>query len=124
MKIYRNQAYSARYLTIRQGTLIIASENCAVRTIDKEVHTMRVTIDLEKDIIIIPDNFFDKVADDNRRLELYGGKPITPIDRIKHSFKVAMADTDKRLLTKTNAKTSKATKVPMGIDEADSTAGE
>ena len=123
-KLFRKQTCSAKYLTIRQRTLIITSENCAIYTLDKEVHTMRVTIDLEKDIIIIPDNFFDRVAKDNERLKMYGGKPATPIDRIKHSFKVAMADTDTRLLTKTNAKTSKVTKVPMGIDEADSTAGE
>ena len=27
---------------------------------------MRVTIDLDRDIIIIPDNFFKKIAEENR----------------------------------------------------------
>ena len=85
---------------------------------------MRITLDLEKDIIIVPDNFFEKIAQDNERLKKYGAKPVKPIDRIKHSFKVAMADTDERLLTKTNAKKTKATKEAISIDEADSTAGE
>lgn len=85
---------------------------------------MRVTIDLEKDIIIVPDNFFDRISKDNERLKKYGAKPVTPINRIKHSFKVAMADTDTRLLTKTNAKKSEATKEAMSVDEADNTAGE
>ena len=30
---------------------------------------MRVTIDLERDIIIIPDNFFKKIKEDNERLK-------------------------------------------------------
>lgn len=54
---------------------------------------MRVTLDLEKDIIIIPDNFSEKIAQDNERLVKYGAKPVKGIDRIKHSFKAAMADT-------------------------------
>lgn len=28
---------------------------------------MRVTIDLEREIVIIPDNFFKKIAEDNAR---------------------------------------------------------
>ena len=65
---------------------------------------MRVTIDLDQDIIIVPDNFFLRIKQDNEKLKKYGAKPVKGIDRIKHSFKVAMADTDNRLLTKTNAK--------------------
>lgn len=85
---------------------------------------MRVTLDLEKDIIIIPDNFFERIAKDNERLQKFGAKPVKAIDRIKHSFKVAMADTDNRLLTKSNAKNTQATKAAIGETEADSTAEE
>lgn len=78
---------------------------------------MRVTIDLERDIIIIPDNFFVKIKADNERLERYGGKAISGIERIKKSFDTAMADTDNRLLTQSNAKTTRAKKT-MTPEEA------
>ena len=74
---------------------------------------MKVTIDLDRDIIIIPDNFFQKISEDNERLKKYGAQPQKGIDRIKRSFAVAMADTDNRLLTRSNAKESKATKLPI-----------
>lgn len=67
---------------------------------------MRVTIDLDRDIIIIPDNFFKKIAEENEKLEKYGAKSVKAIDRIKKSFEIAMKDTDNRLLTQTNAKTT------------------
>ena len=51
---------------------------------------MRVTIDLDRDIIIIPDNFFKKIGDENDKLEKYSAKPVDPLVRIWHSF-----DTDK-----------------------------
>ena len=70
---------------------------------------MRVTIDLDRDIIIVPDNFFKRIADENEKLEKYGAKPVKPIDRIKNSFAIAMDDTDRRLLTQTNAKTTTRT---------------
>ena len=43
---------------------------------------MRVTIDLEREIVIIPDNFFKKIAEDNARLERFGATPISGVDRI------------------------------------------
>ncbi len=67
---------------------------------------MRVTIDLDRDIIIIPDNFFKKIAEENEKLEKYGANPVKALDRIRHSYETAMADTDNRLLTQTNAKTT------------------
>lgn len=70
---------------------------------------MRVTIDLDREIIIIPDNFFRKIAEDNERLEKYGAKPVKPIERIKRAFETAMADTDKRLLTQSNARVKRNT---------------
>ena len=67
---------------------------------------MRVTIDLDRDIIIIPDNFFKKIAEENEKLEKYGANPVKALDRIRHSYETAMADTDNRLLTQSNAKTT------------------
>ena len=51
---------------------------------------MRVTIDLDRDIIIIPDNFFKKIAEENDKLVKYGAQPVKAIDRIQRSFNVAM----------------------------------
>ena len=84
-----------------------------------EEEKMRVTIDLERDIIIVPDNFLKKIADENEKLEKYGAKPVKPLDRIKNSFNIAMSDTDRRLLTQTNAKTTTRTKKAMTKEEAD-----
>ena len=78
---------------------------------------MRVTIDLERDIIIIPDNFFERVSKDNERIKKFRGQVVSGVDRIKHSFHVAMADTDNRLLTQTNSKKSEVTKVEMTEEE-------
>lgn len=80
---------------------------------------MRVTIDLDRDIIIVPDNFFKRIADENDKLEKFGAKPVDPIKRIKNSFAVAMDDTDRRLLTQSNAKTTTRTKKAMTKEEAD-----
>jgi len=81
---------------------------------------MRVTIDLDRDIIIIPDNFFKKIAEENEKLERYGAKPVKALDRIKRSYEAAMADTDNRLLTQTNAKTTtRAKKVAAATDKKD-----
>ncbi len=74
---------------------------------------MKVTIDLDRDIIVIPDNFFKKISEDNERLKKYGAQPQKGIDRIKRSFDVAMADTDNRLLTRNNAKDATVTKLPI-----------
>lgn len=79
---------------------------------------MRVTIDLDRDIIIIPDNFFKKIAEENEKLQKYGAAPVKAIDRIKHSYEKAMADTDNRLLTQSNAKTSTRNKKAMTPEEA------
>lgn len=76
---------------------------------------MKVTIDLDRDMVIVPDNFFKKIGEDNERLKKFGAQPQKGIDRIKRSFEVAMSDTDTRLVTKANAKGTKVTKLP--IDE-------
>ena len=62
---------------------------------------MRVTIDIDRDIIIIPDNFFKKIGEENEKLEKYGATAVDPLVRIWHSFFTAMDDTNNRLLTQT-----------------------
>lgn len=79
---------------------------------------MRVTIDLDRDIIIIPDNFFKKIAEENEKLQKYGAEPVKALDRIKHSYEKAMSDTDNRLLTQSNAKTSTRGKKALTPEEA------
>ncbi|MGN8876620.1 hypothetical protein [Pseudoflavonifractor sp. HCP28S3_F10] len=79
---------------------------------------MRVTIDLDRDIIIIPDNFFKKIAEENEKLQKYGAEPVKALDRIRHSYEKAMADTDNRLLTQSNAKTTTRSKKTMTPEEA------
>lgn len=71
---------------------------------------MRVTIDLEREIIIIPDNFFKKIKEDNERLEKFGAPPVSGLDRIKSAFEKAMSDTDNRLMTQANAKETRTKK--------------
>lgn len=87
---------------------------------------MRVTIDLDRDIIIIPDNFFKKIAEENEKLEKYGAKPVKALERIKRSYEKAMADTDNRLLTQSNAKvkrnTTKVVEVEVPVATAAPTA--
>lgn len=79
---------------------------------------MRVTIDLDRDIIIIPDNFFKKIAEENEKLQKYGAEPVKALDRIRHSYEKAMSDTDNRLLTQSNAKTSTRAKKGLTPEEA------
>ena len=79
---------------------------------------MRVTIDLEREIVIIPDNFLKKIAEDNARLERFGATPISGVDRIKKAFNKAMEETDNRLLTQSNAKTSTRSKIAISPVEA------
>lgn len=78
---------------------------------------MRVTIDLDRDIIIIPDNFFKKIGEENEKLEKYGATVVDPLVRIWHSFFTAMDDTNNRLLTQTNAKTSTRKKKTVNVEE-------
>lgn len=63
---------------------------------------MKITLDLDTNMIIVPKNFFDTINRSNAMIEKTGGTPIKPIDLIKKSFETAMADTDKYLRTNTN----------------------
>lgn len=85
----------------------------------KEEIKMRVTIDLDRDIIIIPDNFFKKIGEENEKLEKYGATAVDPLVRIWHSFLTAMDDTNNRLLTQTNAKTSTRKKKTVNVKETE-----
>ena len=78
---------------------------------------MRVTIDLDRDIIIIPDNFFKKIGEENEKLEKFGASPVDPLVRIQHSFFAAMDDTNNRLLTQTNAKTTTRKKKTVNVEK-------
>ena len=51
-------------------------------------------------------------------MERYGAKPVKALDRIKRSYEAAMADTDNRLLTQSNAKTTTRSKKTMTPEEA------
>lgn len=79
---------------------------------------MRVTIDLDRDIIIIPDNFFKKIAEENEKLEKYGATPVKAVERIQKSFDIAINDTDNRLLTQSNAKTTTRNRKAITPEEA------
>lgn len=85
----------------------------------KEETKMRVTIDLDRDIIIIPDNFFKKIGEENEKLEKFGASPVDPLVRIEHSFFAAMDDTNNRLLTQTNAKTTTRKKKTVNVEETE-----
>ena len=63
-------------------------------------------------------NFFKRIAEENEKLQKYGAEPVKPIDRIKQSYEKAMEDTDNRLLTQSNAKTSTRSKKAMTPEEA------
>lgn len=58
---------------------------------------MRITIDTEENILIVPDNYFEKLTKINKTIESAGGTPYAPADYIRHSFDIAIADTDNRL---------------------------
>lgn len=58
---------------------------------------MRITIDTDDDIIIVPNNYFEKLAALNKNITGAGGTAFTPVSYIKKSFDIAIADTDNRL---------------------------
>lgn len=68
---------------------------------------MRITIDTDKDIIIVPDNYFEKLEAINKTIEAAGGTAYTPQSYIKKSFDIALADTDKRLKRKSDVTASR-----------------
>lgn len=63
---------------------------------------MRITIDTDENIIIVPDNYFEKLQKINETITAAGGNPYTPQSYIQRSFDVAINDTDNRLKRKSD----------------------
>ena len=61
---------------------------------------MKITLDLNTNEIVVPKNFFKNIDKQNETIAKMGGETIKPIELIKKSFEIAMADTDKHLHTK------------------------
>lgn len=61
---------------------------------------MKITLDLETNVITVPKNFFRSYEKQNETIKKMGGKPIKPVEVIQKSFEIAMSDTDKYLRTK------------------------
>ena len=66
---------------------------------------------------------FKKIKEENEKLEKYAAAPVKAIDRIKKSFEIAMADTDNRLMTQSNAKTKRVT-AKVVVESVESKAAE
>lgn len=61
---------------------------------------MKITLDLETNVITVPKNFFRSYEKQNETIKKMGGEPIKPVEVIQKSFEIAMSDTDKYLRTK------------------------
>ena len=66
----------------------------------KENVTMRVTLDLDTNVITVPKNFFTVIDKQNELITKMGGEKVKPMELIKKSFEIAMSDTDKYLQTR------------------------
>lgn len=61
---------------------------------------MKITLDLDTNIITVPKNFFTVIDKQNELITKMGGEKVKPMELIKKSFEIAMADTDKYLQTR------------------------
>lgn len=61
---------------------------------------MKVTLDLDTNIITVPKNFFSIIDKQNELITKMGGEKVKPMELIKKSFEIAMSDTDKYLQTR------------------------
>lgn len=61
---------------------------------------MRVTLDLDTNVITVPKNFFSVIDKQNELITKMGGEKVKPMELIKKSFEIAMSDTDKYLQTR------------------------
>lgn len=66
----------------------------------KENVTMKITLDLDTNIITVPKNFFSIIDKQNELITKMGGEKVKPMELIKKSFEIAMSDTDKYLQTR------------------------
>lgn len=61
---------------------------------------MKITLDLETNEITAPKNFFETFSKQNEMITKLGGEPIKPMEVVRKSFEIAMADTDKYFKTR------------------------
>ena len=60
---------------------------------------MKITLDLDSNVITVPKNFFETITKQNALIERVGGTKIEPVELIRKSFEAALSDTDKYLQT-------------------------
>ena len=61
---------------------------------------MKITLDLDTNMIVVPKSFFNNIAKQNETIMKMGGSKIEPEDLIKKAFEIAMEDTAKYLRVK------------------------
>ena len=61
---------------------------------------MKITLDLDTNVITAPKNFFEAFKKQNEMINKLGGEPIKPLDVVRKSFEIAMSDTDKYFITR------------------------
>lgn len=61
---------------------------------------MKITLDLDTNVITVPKNFFKVIDKQNELITKMGGERVKPLDLIQKSFEIAMSDTDKYLHTR------------------------
>lgn len=61
---------------------------------------MKITLDLDTNVITVPKNFFKVIDKQNELITKMGGEKVKPLDLIQKSFEIAMSDTDKYLHTR------------------------
>lgn len=64
---------------------------------ERRFYSVKITLDLGTNEIIVPKNFFKDIDKQNEMIEKVGGTRISGIELIKKSFEKAMSDTDKYL---------------------------
>lgn len=64
---------------------------------------MRITLDTDKKIIIVPDNYFEKINELNAFRVENGVPEINPMQYIRENFEKAMQNADKSLKRKSDA---------------------
>lgn len=61
---------------------------------------MKVTLDLDTNVITVPKTFFKTIDKQNEIIIKMKGTPISPVELIKKSFEEALSNTDKYLQVK------------------------
>lgn len=71
-----------------------------VRKFYMEVETLKITLNLDTNEIIVPKNFFKNLEKQNAIITKMGGEKIDSSDLIRASVEVALSDTEKYLHVK------------------------